>query len=85
MVSCCPVFHEFVTGTNTPDAAPLCPHVALDVVKVMESAKVTVMVMSCVAVALRPASVLPVTVNGRFVPTVRPLMVAVCVLITPSV
>jgi len=84
MVSCRAVFQEFVTGTNTPCAAPDEPQVALLVMKVTESAKVMVMVIVALALPDRPASVLPET-DRRFVPAVRPLIVAVSVLIVPSV
>jgi hypothetical protein len=84
MVSCWPAFQEFVTGTNTPCAAPLEPQVALPVTKVMESAKTMVMVMERVAVPLTPVYVLPVTVRV-LVPAVRPLKVAVNVPGEPGV
>jgi len=84
MVSCWAVLHEFVTGTNTPCAAPLAPHVALPVVKVMELAMVTVMVMGALALPATPVYVLPETVRV-LVPAVRPLRVAVNVLGEPSV
>lgn len=84
MVSWRAVFHELVTGTNTPCAAPLLPHVALPVVKVTELAKTMVMVIVPLALPDRPASVLPETARV-FVPAVRPLMVAVSVLIDPRV